>query len=299
MLKGCLTALITPFRDGKVDEKAFQKFVEWQIAEGIHGLVPCGTTGESPTLSHPEHDRVIELCVEVAKGRVPVVAGTGSNSTDECIGLTQHAQAAGADAALIVTPYYNKPTQEGLYQHYKAAHDASDIPIIIYNIPGRSAVDMTIETMARLAKLPRIAGVKDATNDLGRALLTRLATEPDFAMLSGEDPTVVAFLAQGGHGIISVCSNIAPRLNARMQEAWQKGDLKTVGELRDRLMPVSMALFAETSPGPVKYAANLQGHCTAEVRLPLVPPGEATQKRMREAMVAAGLLGEGRSQAAE
>lgn len=299
MLKGCLTALITPFRDGKVDEKAFQKFVEWQIAEGIHGLVPCGTTGESPTLSHPEHDRVIEACVEVAKGRVPVVAGTGSNSTDECIRLTQHAQKAGADAALVVTPYYNKPTQEGLYRHYKAVHDASDIPIIIYNIPGRSAVDMTVETMARLAKLPRIAGVKDATNDLGRALLTRLATGPDFAMLSGEDPTVVAFLAQGGHGIISVCSNIAPRLNARMQEAWQKGDLKTVGEIRDRLMPVSMALFAETSPGPVKYAASLQGHCTAEVRLPLVEPGEATQARMRQAMVAAGLLGEGRSQAAE
>jgi 4-hydroxy-tetrahydrodipicolinate synthase len=299
MLKGCLTALITPFRDGKVDEKAFQKFVEWQIAEGIHGLVPCGTTGESPTLSHPEHDRVIELCVEVAKGRVPVVAGTGSNSTDECIRLTQHAQKAGADAALVVTPYYNKPTQEGLYQHYKAVHDASDLPVIIYNIPGRSVVDMTIETMARLAKLPRIAGVKDATNDLGRALLTRLATGLDFAMLSGEDPTVVAFLAQGGHGIISVCSNIAPRLNARMQEAWQKGDLKTVGEIRDRLMPVSMALFAETSPGPVKYAASLQGHCTAEVRLPLVEPGEATQARMRAAMVAAGLLGEGRSQAAE
>jgi 4-hydroxy-tetrahydrodipicolinate synthase len=299
MLKGCLTALITPFRNGKVDEKAFQKFVEWQIAEGIHGLVPCGTTGESPTLSHPEHDRVIELCVEVAKGRVPVVAGTGSNSTDECIRLTQHAQKAGADAALVVTPYYNKPTQEGLYQHYKAVHDASDLPIIIYNIPGRSVVDMTIDTMARLAKLPRIAGVKDATNDLGRALLTRLATGPNFAMLSGEDPTVVAFLAQGGHGIISVCSNIAPRLNARMQEAWQKGDLKTVGEIRDRLMPVSMALFAETSPGPVKYAASLQGHCTSEVRLPLVEPGEAAQKRMREAMVAAGLLGEGRSQAAE
>ena len=299
MLKGCLTALITPFRDGKVDEKAFQKFVEWQITEGIHGLVPCGTTGESPTLSHPEHDRVIEACIEVAKGRVPVVAGTGSNSTDECIRLTQHAQKAGADAALVVTPYYNKPTQEGLYQHYKAVHDASDLPIIIYNIPGRSVVDMTVETMARLAKLPRIAGVKDATNDLGRALLTRLACGPKFAMLSGEDPTVVAFLAQGGHGIISVCSNIAPRLNARMQEAWQKGDLKTVGEIRDRLMPVSMALFAETSPGPVKYAASLQGHCTAEVRLPLVEPGEATQARMRQAMVAAGLLGGGQSQAAE
>lgn len=300
MLKGCLTALITPFRDGKVDEKAFQKFVQWQIDEGINGLVPCGTTGESPTLTHPEHDRVIELCVEVAKGKVPVVAGTGSNSTDECIRLTRHAQEVGADAALVVTPYYNKPTQEGLYQHYKAVHDSSDIPIIIYNIPGRSAVDMTVDTMARLAKLPRIAGVKDATNDLARALNTRLAIGPKFCMLSGEDPTVVAFLAQGGHGIISVCSNIAPRLNARMQEAWRKGDLKTVGEIRDRLMPVSMALFAETSPGPVKYAASLQGHCTAEVRLPLVEPGEATQARMRQAMVAAGLLGkEGRSQAAE
>ncbi|MFO0995208.1 MAG: 4-hydroxy-tetrahydrodipicolinate synthase [Alphaproteobacteria bacterium] len=300
MFRGCYTALITPFRDGKVDEKAFQKFVAWQIKEGIHGVVPCGTTGESPTLSHPEHDRVIELCVEVAKGKVPVIAGTGSNSTEEAIRLTKHAEKVGADAALHVTPYYNKPTQEGLYQHYKAIHDATDLPIIIYNIPGRSVVDMSVDTMARLGKLPRIVGVKDATNDLARPVLTRLAIDDKFCLLSGEDPTIGAFLGQGGHGIISVCSNLAPKLNAQLHEAWWKGDLKTFAEIRDRLMPVSTALFAETSPAPVKYGASLLGLCTADVRLPLVGTTEATQKRMRQALIGAGLLEkEGQWRAAE
>ena len=290
MFKGCYTALITPFRNGTVDEKAFQNFVQWQIDEGIHGVVPCGTTGESPTLSHPEHDRVIELCIEVAKGKVPVIAGTGSNSTDEAIRLTLHAQKAGADASLQVMPYYNKPTQEGMYQHFKAIHDATDIPLIIYNIPGRSVVDMNVETMARLAKLPRIVGVKDATNDLARPVLTRLAAGADFCLLSGEDPTIGAFLGQGGHGIISVCSNIAPKLNAQLHQAWWQRDLNTFAAIRDRLMPLSTALFAETSPGPVKYGAGLLGLCSAEVRLPLVEVGEATKNRMRQAMIGAGIL---------
>ncbi|SOD93892.1 4-hydroxy-tetrahydrodipicolinate synthase [Caenispirillum bisanense] len=290
MFKGCITALITPFRDGKVDEKAFQDFVAWQIAEGIHGVVPMGTTGESPTVLHEDHARVVALCVEAAAKKVPVIAGTGSNSTDEAIWLTQRAKDAGADAALVVTPYYNKPTQEGLFQHFKAIQDAVDIPIVIYNIPGRSVVDMSVETMARLAKLPNIVGVKDATNDLARPLKTRLAIGADFCQLSGEDPTVMGFLAQGGHGCISVTSNIAPRLCAQMHEAWQKGDLETAFAIRDRLMPVHEAMFVETSPGPVKYAASLLGKCDGSVKLPLVPVTDATKERVRNAMVSAGII---------
>ncbi len=290
MFKGSLVALITPFRDGKVDADAFQSFVEWQIAEGTHGLVPVGTTGESPTLSHEEHRRVVELCVEAARGRVPVIAGTGSNSTAEAIELTAHAKAAGADAALVVTPYYNKPTQEGLYHHYKAIHDAVDLPIIIYNIPGRCVVDMAVETMARLAELPNIVGVKDATNDLARPLRTRTEIGPDFCQLSGEDATVTGFLAQGGHGCISVTGNVAPRLCATLHEAWQKGDLATMGEIRDRLMPLHQALFCETSPAPVKFAASLLGKATDDVRLPLVPATAAARERVRAAMRQAGLI---------
>ena len=290
MFKGSLVALITPFRDGKVDADGFQSFVEWQIAEGTHGLVPVGATGESPTLSHEEHRRVVELCVEAARGRVPVIAGTGSNSTAEAIELTAHAKAAGADAALVVTPYYNKPTQEGLYQHYKAIHDAVDLPVIIYNIPGRCVVDMTVETMARLAELPRIVGVKDATNDLVRPLRTRTEIGPDFCQLSGEDATVTGFLAQGGHGCISVTGNVAPRLCATMHEAWQAGDLARMGEIRDRLMPLHQALFCETSPGPVKFAASLLGKARDEVRLPLVPATAGARDRVRAAMRQAGLI---------
>jgi len=290
MFKGSLVALITPFRDGKVDADGFQSFVEWQIAEGTHGLVPVGTTGESPTLSHEEHRRVVELCVEAARGRVPVIAGTGSNSTAEAIELTAHAKAAGADAALVVTPYYNKPTQEGLYQHYKAIHDAVDLPLIIYNIPGRCVVDMTVETMARLAELPNIVGVKDATNDLARPLRTRTEIGPDFCQLSGEDATVTGFLAQGGHGCISVTGNVAPRLCATMHEAWQAGDLARMGEIRDRLMPLHQALFCETSPAPVKFAASLLGKARDEVRLPLVPATAGARDRVRAAMRQAGLI---------
>ena len=289
-LKGSLTALITPFKNGKVDEQAFQKFVEWQIEEGIDGLVPVGTTGESPTLSHPEHKRVVELCIEAARKRVPVIAGTGSNSTDEAIDLTQHAQKAGADAALIVLPYYNRPTPEGQYQHFKAIHDATDIPIIIYNVPPRSAVDMNVETMARLAKLPRIVGVKDATADLARPIRTKLAIDKEFCMLSGEDGTALPFLAQGGVGCISVTSNVAPRLTAEMHKAWREGDLKHAMKINERLMPVNDALFCETSPGPVKYGASLLGRSSDELRLPLAPISDASREKVRAAMTKAGLI---------
>jgi len=290
MFSGSFTALITPFRDGEVDEKAFQEFVDWQIQEGTNGLVPVGTTGESPTLSHDEHKRVVELCIEVAKGRAPVIAGAGSNSTAEAIDLTRHAKEAGADAALIVTPYYNKPTQEGLYRHYEAISKAVDIPIVIYNIPGRSVVDMTVETMARLAKLPNIVGVKDATNDLSRPLATRVAIGPDFCQLSGEDATIAAFLGQGGHGCISVTSNVAPRLCADLHKAWQAKDYDSFGKVRDRLMPLHSAMFCESSPGPVKYAASLLGKASAETRLPLAPIAESSRKRVEEAMRSVGLL---------
>ena len=288
--QGSITALITPFKNGAVDEQGFQRFVEWQIDEGINGLVPVGTTGESPTLSHDEHKRVVELCIEAARKRVPVIAGTGSNSTDEAIDLTQHAQKAGADAALVVLPYYNKPTPEGQYLHFKAIHDATDLPIFIYNVPPRSAVDMTVETMARLAKLPRIVGVKDATADLARPIRTKLAIDKDFIMLSGEDGTALPFLAQGGVGCISVTSNVAPRLTAEMHKAWAEGDLKHAMKLNERLMAVNDALFCETSPGPVKYAAELIGQCSAELRLPMVPIAESSKKTVREAMVHAGLI---------
>ena len=290
MFKGSITALVTPFRNGAVDDAAFQKFVAWQIAEGINGVVPCGTTGESPTLSHDEHKRVVELCIEVAKGKVPVIAGTGSNSTDEAVDLTRHAEKAGADAALIVLPYYNKPTPEGQYRHFKAIHDAVDIPIIIYNVPPRTAVDMSVETMARCATLPRVIGVKDATADLARPMLTRIAIGPQFCQLSGEDGTVVPFLAQGGHGCISVTANVAPRLCSQLHKAWQRRDLDTVNSLNERLMPLHKALFVETSPGPVKYGASLLGRAPAEARLPICEIADRSKEAVRSAMTSAGLL---------
>ena len=290
MFKGSITALVTPFRDGSVDEKAFQEFVAWQIAEGSHGVVPCGTTGESPTLSHDEHKRVVELCVEVSKGKVPVIAGTGSNSTDEAIALTRHAKKAGADAALVVAPYYNKPSQEGLFRHYEAIATAVDLPIIVYNIPGRSVVNISVETFARLAKLPGIVGVKDATADLARPLQMRVAVGAEFCQLSGEDATATAFLAQGGVGCISVTSNVAPKLCAQMHEAWAKGDLETCFAIRDRLMPLHDAMFCETSPAPVKYAASLLGKCDPTVRLPLVEASDAARQKVRAAMTQLGLI---------
>jgi len=290
MFKGSMPALITPFRDGAVDEDGFQAFVEWQIDEGSHGLVPCGTTGESPTLSHDEDMRVTRLCVEAAAGRVPVLAGTGSNSTEEAILLTKAAKAAGADGALIVTPYYNKPTQEGLYQHYKAIHDAVDLPIVIYNIPARSVVDMSVATMARLAKLPRIVGVKDATAALERVSLQRAQCGADFIQLSGEDATALGLMAHGGHGCISVTANVAPKLCAEFQEACMAGDYATARRLQDRLMPLHQVLFVETSPGPIKYAVSRVRDLGAEIRLPLVAPGEDTRQRVDAAMRGAGLL---------
>ncbi|MCF8482707.1 MAG: 4-hydroxy-tetrahydrodipicolinate synthase [Rhodospirillum sp.] len=292
MFQGSLTALVTPFRDGAVDERAFQDFVTWQIAEGTEGLVPVGTTGESPTLSHDEHKRVVALCVEVAKGKVPVIAGAGSNNTMEAIDFTKFAVKTGADAVLVVTPYYNKPNQEGLYQHYKAVAEAADgLPVIIYNIPGRSIIDMSVETMARLAKdLPNIKGVKDATAKLDRPLMTRLAIGPDFCQLSGEDATITAFLAQGGVGCISVTSNVAPKLCAALHAAWRTGDLETCFAIRDKLMPLHDAMFCEPNPGPAKYGASLLGKMGAEMRLPMVPLSETARKKVEAAMVHVGVL---------
>jgi 4-hydroxy-tetrahydrodipicolinate synthase len=290
MFKGSFTALITPFKNGDLDEEAFQRFIEWQINEGTHGLVPAGTTGESPTLDYDEHKRVIELAVETAKGRVPVIAGTGSNSTDEAIELTEYAAKVGADAVLIVTPYYNKPTQEGLYQHYKAINDAVAIPIVIYNIPGRSVVDMSVDTMTRCFALKNVVGVKDATANLARASQQRLAMGPEFNLLSGEDATALGFMAHGGHGCISVASNIAPRLCADFQNACLAGDYKTALVLQDRLMPLHDAMFCEANPGPVKYAASRLGLCEAEMRLPLVPISQASQRIVDAALARVGLV---------
>ena len=290
MFKGYFCALITPFKDGKVDESAFQNLVEWQIAEGVHGLVPCGTTGESPTLSSKEHDRVIAMCIESVGGRIPVVAGAGTNSTSETVARARHAQEAGADAVLVVTPYYNKPTQEGLYQHFKAVNDAIDIPILIYNIPPRSVVDMTVDTMTRLAALPNIVGVKDATADLSRVSKQRLAMGPDFYQMSGEDATVLALLANGGHGCVSVTANVAPRACADFYDAWEAHNPEGALALQDRLMPLHQALFVEASPGPVKYAASLLGLCEDTVRLPLAQIGEASKVEVSNAMRSAGIL---------
>ena len=288
--RGSFTALVTPFKNGSLDEKAFRDLVEWQIVEGTKGLVPVGTTGESPTLSHHEHKLVVEWCVDQARGRVPVIAGAGSNATSEAIELAQHAEKAGADAVLVVTPYYNKPTQEGLYQHFKAINDGVDIPIVIYNIPGRSVIDMTVDTMTRCFALKNVIGVKDATANLARASQQRAAMGADFIMLSGEDATALGFMAHGGHGCISVVSNIAPRMCAEFQNACLAGDYKTALALQDRLMPLHDAMFCESNPGPVKYAASRLGLCEAEVRLPLVPITQASQRIVDAALVRAGLI---------
>ena len=288
--RGSFTALVTPFKNGSVDEKAFRDLVDWQIAEGTKGLVPVGTTGESPTLSHEEHHRVVEWCVEQAKGRVPVVAGAGSNSTKEAIVLAQRAEKSGATAVLVVTPYYNKPTQEGLYQHFKAINDAIGIPIIIYNIPSRSVIDMSVDTMKRLFELKNIAGVKDATANVVRTSQQRAAMGEGFNQLSGEDATALGFMAHGGHGCISVTSNVAPRLCAEFQALCLKGDFAGSLKLQDKLMPVHTALFIETNPAPAKYALSLLGKCAETVRLPMVPLAEKTRAVVREAMVHAGLI---------
>jgi 4-hydroxy-tetrahydrodipicolinate synthase len=290
MFHGSIPALITPFHeDGSVDEERFQKFVDWQINEGSSGVVPVGTTGESPTLSHSEHHRVIELCVEATDGRVPVIAGTGSNNTAEAVVLTQFAQKAGAAGALVVTPYYNKPSQAGLIAHYTAIHDASDLPIIIYNIPGRSVVDMSVETMAELFKLPRIVGVKDATGDLDRCASQRAVVGPDFIQLSGEDATAVGFNAMGGSGCISVTANVAPKLCAQMQNACASGDYVTALAIHDQLLPIHRLMFMEPSPAPAKYAASLLKICSQTVRLPILPATDGLQALMASAVDSLGL----------
>lgn len=287
---GSMPALVTPFKAGKVDEDALRALVEWHIENGSSGLVPVGTTGESPTLSHDEHKRVVEIVVEQAKGRVPVIAGAGSNNTIEAIDLAVHAEKAGADAVLVVTPYYNKPTQEGMYQHFKAVNDAIGLPIIIYNIPPRSVVDMSVETMARLYELKNIAGVKDATANLARVSQQRHTLGPDFIQLSGEDMTALAYMAAGGHGCISVVANVAPRLCADLMAAALKGDYATALKVQDRLVPLHDAIFKEPGLAGAKHGLTLLGRVEEEIRLPLMPVTPATGKVIRDAMVFAGLL---------
>ncbi|MFS8369769.1 4-hydroxy-tetrahydrodipicolinate synthase [Acetobacter indonesiensis] len=288
---GSITALITPMnRDGSLDFNAFENLVNWQIEEGTSGLCAMGTTGESPTLSHDEHHAVVERTIKVSAGRVPVIAGAGSNSTSEAIDLAKHAEKAGASAALVVTPYYNKPTQEGLYRHFMAVADAISIPVILYNIPGRSVVDITVETMARLAKHGNITGVKDATANLLRPLQVRRAVTKRFNQLSGEDGTAVAFLASGGDGCISVTANIAPALCAEVQKAWQEGRAADAVAIQDKLLPLHDALFCESNPAPAKYAASLLGIAGETTRLPLAPLTEASRQLVRSALVDVGLL---------
>ena len=285
MFKGLYTALVTPFKNGKLDEAAFERFVNWQISEGVHGLVPCGTTGESPTLSHAEHQQVVENCVRLAKGKVKVLAGTGSNATDEAIELTRHAEKCGADGALIIAPYYNKPSQEGLYQHFKAIHDATNIPIMLYNVPSRCVVDMGDALIARLAELPRIIGIKDATGTLERpSTLARALGHKakSFIQFSGEDSTAVPFNVQGGCGVISVSSNIIPKLCAEVQNLSLAGKITQAVALQQKLMPLHKIMFCETSPAPVKYAVSLMGLCAEDLRLPLVPPSDANKKQIAQ-----------------
>lgn len=288
--KGVLPALVTPFRDGAVDEAAFVALVERQIAGGVHGLVPVGTTGESATVSHEEHRRVVELCVRTARGRVPVIAGAGSNSTDEAIDLTRHAKAVGADAALVVSPYYNRPSQEGIYLHYKAINDAVQLPIVIYNVPSRTGSDMSGELVERLAKLPNIVGIKDASGDLGRQALQRIGCGDDWIMLTGDDPNGVGYMAQGGHGCISVTANVAPEACAAMYDACLKNDWETARYWQDRLILLHKALFADASPSPTKFALATLGLCSEDSRLPIAPCSEAARGQVLDAMRAAGVL---------
>ena len=288
--RGSMTAIITPFKGDELDLPAFDRLVEAQIAGGTHGIIACGTTGESPTLDHHEHALIVERCVERVKGRIPVIAGTGSNSTRKTVDMTREAQAAGADAALVVTPYYNKPTQEGLYAHYMAVADATDIPIFIYNIPGRCVIDMTTETMARLAKHTNIIGVKDATGDITRVKKTAEACGADFIQLSGEDGLIGEYMEHGGHGCIGVTANIAPRMCADMHNAWIVGDKVTFHKIADSLMPLHASMFCETSPAPVKYAASRLGLCSEAVRLPLVVASAKARTQVDAAMTALNLL---------
>ena len=290
MMQGCYTALLTPFSNGKIDADGFQSFIDWQITEGVHGIVPCGTTGESPTLTYKEHEQVIEIAVEAAAGRVPVMAGAGSNSTAEAIEFTQHAKKTGADAVLLVAPYYNKPTQAGLLAHYEAIANAVEIPQIIYNIPGRSVVDIADETLAALAAHPNIVGIKDATGDLARVASLRQLVGNDFILFSGEDATTVGFNAMGGKGVISVTSNVAPKLCAKVQELCLAGKYNEATQLQDQLMTLHDAMFCETSPIPVKYALGLMGKCRDEIRLPLQAPTPENQARVKSILQAQSII---------
>jgi len=291
---GSIVAIVTPFKKGKVDFDAFQKLVEWHIASGTHGIVPCGTTGETPTVPDADHKRLIDACIEAANGKIPVIAGAGSNCTQEAIDMGRYAEKRGADGILVITPYYNKPTQEGCYQHFKAVNDAVGIPIIMYNVPGRTVVEISVETVIRLAKLKNIAGIKDASVDLSRPLQLRVALGDEFIQLSGEDATVAAYLAQGGHGCISVTANVAPKLCADLHNYWQKKDWKNFERVRDVLSPLHKALFIETSPAPTKYCLSRLGKCSEEMRLPMVPVTAATRQKLDEAMEFAGLFKAGR-----
>ncbi len=291
MFKGSITALITPFTEtGDVDWKAFDNFVEWQIEQGADGVVPCGTTGESPTLTHDEHKQVVKRCVDIVNKRVPVIAGAGSNSTAEALELTKEAKDDGADAALIATPYYNKPTQAGLYAHYKAINDAVNIPIILYNVPSRSVVDLSNDTVIELAKLPNIAGIKDATADLSRPVDMAREIGSDFCLLTGEDATTIAYLAQGGHGCISVSANVAPKLCAGQHKAWANKDMAALAKCRDLLGPLHQAAFFESSPSPIKYAVSTLGLCSDAVRMPILKATPECRTAIDNAMSYAGLL---------
>ena len=290
MFYGSIPALITPFNKDEVDYDSFQKIIEWSIEQGSHGFVPCGTTGESPTLSHDEHKNVVDVCIKIVDKRVPVIAGTGSNNTIEAIEFTKYAEESGADGALIVTPYYNKPTQEGLYLHYKKIAESTNLPIIIYNIPSRSIVDMSIETMVELSKIKNIIGVKDATNDLFRPLLTRTKIKKDFCYLSGEDGTALAYLIQGGNGCISVTANIAPKLCSELHNHWKNKEIDKALQINLKLAKIHHALFIESSPGPVKYAAELLNLCSAETRLPIAPIKDSTKLIIKECMSEANLI---------
>ena len=290
MLKGSMPALVTPFKNGQLDIDTLKRLVEWHIEQGSHGLVPVGTTGESPTLTHDEHETVVAEVVKAAAGRVPVVAGAGSNNTVESLRFMEHAKSVGASAALVVTPYYNKPTQDGLFAHFKTLHDAVDLPIVIYNIPGRSVVDMTPATMGALAELPRIIGVKDATGDLARVSAQRLTCGPEFLQISGEDATAHGFNAQGGIGCISVTANVAPALCSALQNACLAGDYSQALKIQDKLMPLHQAIFTEPGLVGAKYAMSLLSLCSDEVRLPLTPLSEGTRAKIKSAMEFAGLL---------
>ena len=295
MFKGSNVALVTPFKNNNLDEETYIKIINFHLENGTNGLVPAGTTGESPTLSHKEHEKVIELCINESKGKVPVIAGTGSNSTSEAISLTKHAESAGADAALVVTPYYNKPTQEGLFQHYKSINDNSGIPIIIYNIPGRSVIDMSVDTMARLFELKNIVGVKDATGDLNRVDESLKKMGKDFIQLTGEDGNALEFNKRGGSGCISVTANIAPKLCSEMQKfskSLSENEIKEAERIDEILQPVHKSLFIESNPSPVKYAAKLIGLCDDEVRLPLVKVMDGTKSEVKKSLISAKLIDE-------